>query len=140
MRAVLLIVAVISFVVVLAAVGFFAFRDPCINHAIEEFRSPAGRQKVVIFERSCGATSGFSTQASLLPADSPPPKAPGNILIIDDDHGKVPVGGNGKIAVNVRFIDDSTLTLAYPAAARVFTQVAAKNGVAIHHERVSSGR
>lgn len=131
MRLAWLIICVISSVVVLAVVGLVTFWDPCVNDAIAEFRSPSGRHKVVIFERSCGATTSFTREASLLPADAPVPKSPGNILRIDDDHGKIRVDRN--TGVDVRFIDDSTMTLAYPAGARVFTQIAKKNGVAIHY-------
>lgn len=139
MRVVVLIIGVISSVIVVAALGF-AFWDHCDSSAIEEFRSPSGKRKVVVFVRDCGATTSFSTQASLVDADSPAPKGAGNILILDDDNGKAPADDHGKIPVNVRFIDESTLALAYPARTRVFQQVAKKDGVAIHYERVPSGK
>ena len=140
MRVVLVVVIVMIFVVVATIGSFFLFWDPCGNHAFEEFRSPAGRWKVIVFERSCGATTGFSTQASLLPLDSPPPNGPGNILSIDGYHEKIPVDDNGKIEVKVTFESDSTLTLSYPAGARVFNQAPSKDGVLVHHEKVPAKR
>jgi hypothetical protein len=138
---VVLVVVIVMISIVVATIGLFlAFWDPCGNQAFEEFRSPAGRWKVIVFERDCGATTGFSTQASLLPLGSPPPNGPGNILSIDGDHGKIPVDDNGKIEVKVTFDGGSTLTLTYPAGTRVFTQVANKDGVLVHHEQVPGKR
>jgi hypothetical protein len=97
-----------------------------------------GTRKVVVFQRSCGATTGFSTQASLLASNAGPPTESGNVLSIDDDHGKVPLDGQGRIEVKVAFTAESTVTLAYPAQARIFTQVTSRGGVAIQHERLES--
>jgi hypothetical protein len=120
-----------------AAIALSGCPDPCGNHAFQEFRSPSGMRKLVVFERSCGATTGFSTQVSLLPGDAEMPKGPGNLLSIDTDHGKVAADDNGKIAVKVTFEGDSIITLAYPARARVFASVAAKDGALIRHERIA---
>jgi len=95
-----------------------------------------GTRKVVVFQRSCGATTGFSTQASLLAGNAGLPEESGNLLSIDDDHGKVPLDGNGKIEVRVAFANESTVTLAYPSRARVFTLVASRDAVVIRHERL----
>jgi hypothetical protein len=37
----------------------------CGNYVVAEKISPDGRRKVVVFQRDCGATTGFSTQVSL---------------------------------------------------------------------------
>ena len=42
--------------------------DLCINTPYEEFYSPSAHSKAVVFERSCGATTGFSTQISIVNA------------------------------------------------------------------------
>jgi hypothetical protein len=97
-----------------------------------------GTRKVVVFQRSCGATTGFSTQASLLAGNAGLPTESGNVLSIDDDHGKVPLDGHGRIEVRVAFTAESTVTLAYPAQARIVTQVTSREGVAIRHERLES--
>ena len=69
-------------------------RDPCDNESFKEFKSPSGKWKVVVFEPSCGATTDFSTQASLFRADEPTPKKAGNLLAIDSNHGAVAVDSN----------------------------------------------
>jgi hypothetical protein len=108
--------------------------DLCGNDSFLKFKSPLGTRKVVVFRRNCGATTAFSTQASLLTANADEPKSGGNILVLDDDHGKVPVGPSGRLEVSVTFADDSTVTLRYPARARVFTRISNRDGATIHFE------
>src|SRR5687767_10343542 len=43
--------------------------DMCGNDIQLTVVSPDRKLKAVVFERSCGATTGFSTQVSVLPAD-----------------------------------------------------------------------
>jgi hypothetical protein len=139
MRRVLFVLGIAFACVLIALVAFFMFWDPCLDESFEEFRSPAGKWKVVVFQRSCGATTGFSTQVSVLAPDAVPPRAAGNVLCIDDDHGKVPLDSNGRIALWVRFDGPSAVTLAYPGDARVFTQRSNERGVHVRHERLSAG-
>jgi hypothetical protein len=40
-----------------------AFKNACGNEILAESLSPDGSKKFVVFQRSCGATTGFSTQA-----------------------------------------------------------------------------
>ena len=109
--------------------------DPCDNDSFKEFKAPSGKWKVVVFQRSCGATTDFSTQVSVLSADSPLPKKAGNVLIIDSNHGEVAVDRNGLIDVGVSFASDAAVTLAYPARARVFVEASNIDGVQIRYER-----
>ncbi len=37
----------------------------CGNEILKEVRSPTGKMKGVVFQRDCGATTGFSTQVSV---------------------------------------------------------------------------
>ena len=112
-----------------------ALIDPCDNGSLKEFKSQSGKWKVVVFERSCGATTDFSTQVSVLPTDSSLPRKPGNALIIDSNHGAVAVDRNGLIDVRVTFTSDASLTLEYSAQARVFLQATNIDGVLIQHRR-----
>lgn len=57
-----------------------ASTDLCINTPYQEFYSPSAHAKAVVFERSCGATSGFSTQISIVNATQPFEGA-GNVYI-----------------------------------------------------------
>lgn len=71
----------------------------CGNEVKEELLSPDGKMKLVVFSRDCGATTGFSTQASLLSANATLPNSPGNVFIIDDGDAAVSWENNSKISV-----------------------------------------
>jgi hypothetical protein len=58
--------------------------DMCGNTVIREVLSPDHRIKAVVFQRDCGATTGFSTQVSLLSAQATLPNYSGNIFLTDD--------------------------------------------------------
>lgn len=55
----------------------------CGNTVVKTARSPDGQLDAVLFERSCGATTGFSTQISIVPA-SELPDGGGNVFVADD--------------------------------------------------------
>jgi len=111
-------------------VWLFAFIGPlacsdagCENSVLQDIPSPDGRRHAVIFERSCGATTGFSTQVSVVPSVRDA-RGPGNVFTADTDHGKAPSGPGGGPIVAARWIDRRTLEIRYDSEARVF-----------HHER-----
>ncbi|WP_251357921.1 hypothetical protein [Kangiella sp. TOML190] len=60
--------------------------DMCGNQIISETPSPDLRQKIVVFERSCGATTGFSNHISILDINEELANEPGNIFIADGHH------------------------------------------------------
>lgn len=70
-------VLVIVFVVI---VFYFSFPELCENDFYSETYSPNGEFKAITFERSCGASSGFNTQISILDADENLENEMGNIL------------------------------------------------------------
>ena len=53
----------------------------CGNDVIEEVVSPNGKTKALVFQRDCGATTGFSTQISILSYQARLPDKPGNVFI-----------------------------------------------------------
>ena len=61
---------VLTVVLVLAAGGFLLLRSfgkaMCGNEIFQEASSPDNSYKAVVFQRDCGATTGFSTQVSIL--------------------------------------------------------------------------
>ncbi len=59
------------------------FSGMCRNEIASELLSPNGKNKVITFQRDCGATTGFSTQISLISANSNLPNEGGNIFISD---------------------------------------------------------
>src|SRR5437868_3520226 len=57
-------------------------REPCTNHALDEVVSPAGNLKAVVFERRCAKPTAFSTQVSVMAAETRLSEGPGNVLIV----------------------------------------------------------
>ena len=93
----------------------------CNNSVLQDIASPDGRRHAIVFERSCGATTGFSTQVSVL-TRSRELSGGGNVFVVDDDHRKVPAGPGGGPAVTVRWLDARTVEVHYDKRARVFHQ------------------
>lgn len=58
--------AVVTAIAGLAVLVYFVVSDMCGNEVLSEFASPEGTKKLVVYERTCGATSRYSTHASLL--------------------------------------------------------------------------
>ncbi len=53
----------------------------CANTIYQETHSPDKSHKAVVFERNCGATTGFSTQVSVLNPSEALPEGKGNTYI-----------------------------------------------------------
>lgn len=77
-----------------------SFDDMCGNDQVVEVVSPNGQLKAVTFRRDCGATTGYSTQLSILPVSRALPNGGGNVFISRED----PV-------LTVRWIDDRHLRI-----------------------------
>lgn len=95
-------------------------RGMCGNEILAEVPSPSGSHKAVVFQRDCGATTGFSTQVSILPQRKRLPNDSGNLFIADTDRGRAPSGPGGGPAVQVQWVNDQHLLLVHHPAARVF--------------------
>jgi len=90
-------------------------RTPCTNHALDEVVSPAGTFKAVVFERRCEKPTAFSTQVSVIGADSRLSEAPGNALIagnggrVSRGRSFVTVAWDGPKALRVTVAPDATV-------------------------------
>lgn len=100
---------------------FGGFPDPCGNQILRTIPSPDGRLKVVIFERDCGATTGFSTQVSVVAAAAEPRDEAGNLFVADDDHGAAPGGPGGGPRVEAIWEGRRRLLIRFDPLARVWT-------------------
>ncbi len=92
----------------------------CANEALVEVASPDAKHKAVVFQRDCGATTGFSTQVTVLPAGASLQNEPGNVFVADTNHGAAPSGRGGGPEVAVQWLTDSALHIAHHSSARVF--------------------
>jgi hypothetical protein len=61
----------------------------CGNYIHREYNSPDSTLKAVVFQRDCGATTGFSTQISILAFTEELQNIEGNIYIIKGHPEKV---------------------------------------------------
>ena len=74
----------VSFLLIYAVLVYvFSGRGLCGNTVYQELASPNKSHRAVVFERNCGATTGFSTQLSVLSASEVLQNVPGNTYIVD---------------------------------------------------------
>lgn len=106
----------------------------CTDEVVRAVTSPDGLHDAVLFQRSCGATTAFTTQISIV-AHGAAPEGGGNVLIADGDHGKAadtlwhgPWAGIGWLAAD-------RLLVVYDPDARVFSQSRTAEGVAVVFRR-----
>jgi hypothetical protein len=106
--------------------------DGCRDSIVAQVAAPDGLHTAFLFERSCGATTGFSTQVSVV-AGGRLPGGGGNVFVADTDHGAAPSAPWGGPVVSVRWAGSSTLEISYDHRARVFERLEAVNGVSIRY-------
>jgi hypothetical protein len=108
--------------------------DPCGNQVLAETPSPGGRFKAVVFQRDCGATTGFSTQVSLIPSGDKVVSWSGNVFVADANHGEAPSGPSGGPAVQVEWFGPTDLRITHDKRARVFLATTSVNGVHVEYK------
>ncbi|WP_153067370.1 hypothetical protein [Steroidobacter cummioxidans] len=96
MRALLRHLVMASGVALLSGCG-----SACENEISQTVVSPSENMKAVVFNRGCGATVGYNTQVSLLPASARLQDAGGNVLVVD---GTVPLKVEWESDVSIRII------------------------------------
>lgn len=92
----------------------------CTNEVLNTIRSPDETLKVVVFQRDCGATTGFSTQVSLLRQKDGLPNSPGNLFVADTDRGNAPSGPGGGPEARISWANSRSLLISYHKKARIF--------------------
>ena len=95
----------------------------CGNEVASAIESPLGSHIAVIFNRNCGATTGFNTQLSVLAKGDAVPNEAGNTFIAD-----------GSLALRARWVSESELVVAGYQGAKIFKQEKLANGVAVSYE------
>ena len=120
----------------------------CLNGCVRlgttvtsEIISPDNKWDAVLMVRNGGAMTDFSTQISVINKAGTFAKqgalwTAGNIFIADDDHGKIPVDGNGQINVKIVWASASKLIVSCPGKARVFKQEPTFQSVTIGYEKL----
>lgn len=103
----------------------------CGNEVLAEYPSPDGRLKAVVFQRDCGATTGFSTQVSILPVSSALENEGGNRFSADTDHRRAPSGQGGGPEVRFHWVSDTNAELQHHQFARIFRANANAKGAQV---------
>ena len=83
------------------------------------------------FERSCGATTGFSTQASIGKANGGTSNGPGNIFVATTGVG--PSGPGGGPELRVRWIDSRTVERSHHRDAQISLAKPSQDGITIRY-------
>lgn len=124
----------VAFIVVVGYALHVLGASSCANELLAEAVSPDGKLKAVVFQRDCGATTGFSTQVSVLPASAGVGNAAGNVFTSDTNHGAAPSGPGGGPLVKVNWRSPSALAVFHHAAARVFLAEPHVGSVTVSYE------
>lgn len=111
----------IRFVVVLL------MSSPCGNDIVQEAIAPDGTRRAVVFQRDCGATTGFSTQVAVVWGSGGLPDAPANVFIAE--------GHPDSTKTYVRWLNSATLMIGTNAPADAHKAERHLNGVSVTYER-----
>ena len=111
--------------------------DACQNTVASSILSPNGALSAVLFKRDCGATTGFSTQISILLPDDKPTGG-GNAFIADDDHGAARVGSWEGTWAEAKWLATDHLLIRFAAKSRIFKQNDSVSGVKVTYQMVGS--
>lgn len=89
----------------LAIAGLFIYATTgmCGNQVYDEVLSSNRKHKAVLFQRDCGATTGVSTQISIIDSDDELENESGTIYIID--------GHPTEVAPRVRWVSNTELRI-----------------------------
>jgi hypothetical protein len=98
--------------------------DPgCGNEVTQVATSPSGSMTILAFVRSCGATTGFSTQVSIVRGVEKQVSGAGNVFVVE---GRPPLG--------VRWLSDSEVVVSRPGPGRIVLQETEVKGVKVAYE------
>ena len=94
----------------------------CGNTEVSRLASPDGRLEAVIFERSCGATTDFTTQISIVRKGDAIANDAGNTFIADSNHGAAPRANWGGPPADVKWLMNRSVLISIHPATRVSVQ------------------
>ncbi|ABC83670.1 hypothetical protein Adeh_3906 [Anaeromyxobacter dehalogenans 2CP-C] len=114
---------------VLALAGCSDFLNMCRNDVLADVHSPSGERHAVVFQRDCGATTGFGVQVSILRRGKALPNEAGNTFTADANH-------DAGVSLDVQPIweSDRVLRLTHDDRLRTFTRERSVAGVEIVYQ------
>jgi hypothetical protein len=111
--------------------------DMCENSTIEEKLSPNKKFKAIIFTRDCGATTGYSTQLSIIETSGELDNETGNVLIMSDKVGDGLSFDNGGAKVQALWTSDNSLTIYIDERTKFTRQKDEIEDIKITYERLA---
>jgi hypothetical protein len=107
----------------------------CGNQLVSEYLSPDGKNKVIVFVRDCGATTGFWTNVSITNKGHKLREDETSNAVTVDDHETGPdsnrLGGGEVLA---KWISNDTVVFRINEAAKLLKKEAEVRGVTIIYE------
>jgi hypothetical protein len=94
----------------------------CGNEVLRSAVSPSGAKSAIVFRRDCGATTGFTTQVSIVRGRETEVTGSGNTLIVE-----------GRPDLEVRWLSDSELLVSRLGSGRIFEQQERVGGTTIKY-------
>ncbi len=110
--------------------------DDCVNLTVIRSQSPDGSHDATLFQRNCGATTGYSTHISVLDHGASPSRG-GNAFVADNDHGAAATGSWGSAWAEVKWLAPDHLLIRYATRSRIFAQQSEVSGVRITYQAVA---
>ena len=112
--------------------------EPCANTVLQTVPDPSQRMQAVVFQRDCGATTGFSTQVSILPAGTQLPDDGGNAFVADAAPGAAPVYTARSPEVTVQWLAPGHLEVRHDPGVRIFRSEEQVDGVRITYQQLGT--
>jgi hypothetical protein len=98
----------------------FLFEDLCGNDIKQRIPSPNGENIAYIFDRSCGATTGFSPQLSILYKGDELENESGNTFRSEKD-------------LSIEWLDEKNLKVIYDISSETYEMKKKVNGITIEY-------
>jgi hypothetical protein len=119
----------LTIIIILLAIFIFVkyvldtlFGDMCGNDILQKVPSPSGDNVAYVFERSCGATTGFSPQLSILDKDDDFQNESGNTFRSDKDF-------------SIEWVDEKSLKVIYDKSSETYEMDKKVNGIKVDYVR-----
>ena len=113
------------------------FGDMCGNQTVSEGFSPDKKYKFVVFVRDCGATTGFSTQVSVIKIDRKlRDDDSGNVLTVSDHYSGDWYNKYGGADVKVEWTTNKKILIRLDNKAETRTKEKEVNGIKIEYGEI----
>lgn len=100
----------------------------CKNNVLQTLDNPQGTKVAVLYTRECGATTGPSTNVSILTRDAIPPERIGNVLVLKDPASAAETSRTTRL----RWSAADTLEVSLLGGRAVQSKADALDGVSVH--------